>query len=737
MPKVSVIIPTFNRARYIREAIDSVLSQAYQSYEIVVIDDGSTDSTREVLAPYGNKIKYFYQENKGLSNARNHGIRESCGEYIALLDSDDLWLPEKLEKQVALLDENPEAAFVCSDTYVIDTLGEVIKVWKKGRHHQETFESLYESNYVYVSTTLIRRQCLDTVGYFDEGLSFSEDYDLWLRLSGRYTFKHMPACLAKYRVHENNMSKNFDTRVYAHRIIAHKPEIARRIGFVRKNRARAKDYYLCASLHYAASNFHKAGINYLKSALYFPFIGYYYYPKETENFRFSLPYRLLKPYLSVVECLLKVKRLKRPVFKLTALLLILFYGIKHTLKGLRVIPKRETTKIGLLNIEFFHEDAGGFGGYGKNAKDITNFFNSNGNPVKIEILLARLKNSGKPSLEFLHNTPIVRAANTESSHLANALRYAFMLNTRHLNVLLSMEYCTDYQYALFFLPKTPLIIWIRDPRPQGCLKKIATVKLELLANSKNNQEELEIHDRNIKKSLGKVITLSRLLKRKIIFAATAHFLIERAKELYGLSDIAPIVLPTPVSIPNIDKPAYSSKPSVCFLGRLDPVKRPWIFFELAKRFKDVDFYVAGNTHYPKIMEPIIREYTAIPNLKFLGLIDGKEKDALLRNTCALVNTSIHEGLPASFLESFSFAKPVLSCQNPDNLTERFGAYTGELLGDGLDNHTLDIFAEALEGFLSKKDQRIEKGLAARKYVEETHSFQKFEHRLKEIIRGFN
>ncbi len=113
MPTVSVIIPTYNRRAYVQEAIDSVLAQTYTDYEIIVIDDGSTDGTGEALRErYGDKIIYEWQENQGLSAARNRGIESSRGQYIALLDSDDLWMPEKLERQVACLSQHPEVAMV-------------------------------------------------------------------------------------------------------------------------------------------------------------------------------------------------------------------------------------------------------------------------------------------------------------------------------------------------------------------------------------------------------------------------------------------------------------------------------------------------------------------------------------------------------------------------------------------------------------------------------------------------
>ena len=306
MPKVSVIMPTFNRIKYLCEAIDSVLAQTYKDYEIIVVDDGSMDDTKEALKCYGDRIRYFYCNNRGVAGARNFGINQASGEYIAFLDDDDLWLNDKLARQIPVLDNDHMLAFVCADTYVIDARGRVIKAWRKGVHNQETFGSLYESDFAYTLTVVARKSCLNEVGPFDEMLTGSEDYDMWLRLAKKYKFKHIPLFLAKYRLHENNQSKDYDLRLKKHKIIAAKPAIAAGISLIQRQRRAAKDYYMFGTHHYDARNFYKAGIYYLRAVLNFPFIGYYYWPEETNNFKFTLPYRILKVYLMIPICFLKI-----------------------------------------------------------------------------------------------------------------------------------------------------------------------------------------------------------------------------------------------------------------------------------------------------------------------------------------------------------------------------------------------------------------------------------------------
>src|SRR4030042_1812239 len=169
-PKVSVIIPTYNRAHFILEAIQSVLAQTYADYEIIVVDDGSTDNTKDVLRTYGDKLKYFYQNNRGPAAARNLAISKSEGEYIAFLDSDDVWMPNRLEVQVPVLDDNPDLAFICSDARVVDSRGREINIWRKAKNNNKTFESLREENFISTLTVLMRRACFNAVGGFDETL---------------------------------------------------------------------------------------------------------------------------------------------------------------------------------------------------------------------------------------------------------------------------------------------------------------------------------------------------------------------------------------------------------------------------------------------------------------------------------------------------------------------------------------------------------------------------------------
>lgn len=424
-----------------------------------------------------------------------------------------------------------------------------------------------------------------------------------------------------------------------------------------------------------------------------------------------------------------ISKLKRITFKtITIIAMPIFALIGRTIK---IWHRRKKTKIGFLNIEFFHKECGPFGGYGKVAKNITDYFNSDSKPVEFEILLARP--ISKPSIKRFHGTNVLVSPDRDINKIFDVLKYGLLLNSRGIDFLMTIEYFPGYEYSIFFLPREPLMIWIHDPRTRKCLEEISTVSLELAACGENSINELERHIKYRKDSIARIIKFSKLFKRRIIFATTAFSLIEKAKEIYGLQHIEPVFLPIPVEMPDIKNITYSSKPSVCFLGRLDPIKRPWIFFELAKRFKDVDFIIAGKTHFPQLMNPIIDKYLSVPNLKFLGLVLDKDKDELLRNIWAIINTSIHEALPVSFIEALSYGKGIISCQNPDNIVEKFGVYTGELLGDGFDEHTLNVFSDALNTYLVNHEERIRKGVVARGCAVENYSYKRFESILHAII----
>jgi glycosyltransferase involved in cell wall biosynthesis len=208
-PLISVVIPTYNTASFIEDAIRSVLAQTYAPLEIIVVDDGSSDDTRKRVAPWEGQVRYIFQTNGGPAKARNRGIAEARGELIAFLDADDQWFPDKLSKQWECL-KSSGAALVHSDVYQLyESTGQRGYLYRaRERCSGRCYEQLFWSNLVITSTVLVTRQCLETVGVFDERFPPAEDTDLWLRIARLYPFAYVNEPLAHYRRHGSNIGSN-------------------------------------------------------------------------------------------------------------------------------------------------------------------------------------------------------------------------------------------------------------------------------------------------------------------------------------------------------------------------------------------------------------------------------------------------------------------------------------------------------------------------------------------------
>jgi len=208
MISVSVIIPTFNRDRMITEAIDSVLSQTMEDYELIVVDDGSTDNTPNILKSYGKHITSIHQKNRGVSAARNTGIRASSGALIAFLDSDDRWLPDKLAVQTRFFKAHPQAQ-ICQTEEIWIRNG--IRVNPKKKHSKpsgDIFERSLSLCLVSPSAVMIRRELFEEVGLFDDTLPACEDYDLWLRIGCQYPVQLIDTPLIiKHGGHPDQLSR--------------------------------------------------------------------------------------------------------------------------------------------------------------------------------------------------------------------------------------------------------------------------------------------------------------------------------------------------------------------------------------------------------------------------------------------------------------------------------------------------------------------------------------------------
>ena len=209
MPKVSVLMPAYNAEQYINQAIDSIISQTYTDWELIIANDGSTDNTENIILSYSDpRIKYIKSEiNKGLIYTRNLLITNSLGKYIAFLDSDDLALPNRLEQQVNFLDNNQDYGLCGTWGMMIDDKGDTVKKINLPSNNEEIKCSLLFINTFVQSSIMIHKQILVKYPYNND-FPLAEDYELWCGLSRSYKLKNLPVHLAKYRWHETNISKS-------------------------------------------------------------------------------------------------------------------------------------------------------------------------------------------------------------------------------------------------------------------------------------------------------------------------------------------------------------------------------------------------------------------------------------------------------------------------------------------------------------------------------------------------
>ena len=205
-PLITVVIPTYNRAQFISETIESVLDQTYPNIEIIVIDDGSTDNTEEVVARYVPRVKYVKQKNAERGASRNHGLRLADGEFIVFLDSDDLLSPDKIKEDLAIFKRTPSVGLVYTDVLIVDTAGNPIKPIKRRGYAGKVTEKLLGNNFISIGAHLIRTQLVRDIGGFREEreLSGSEDWEMWVRLSTVTDFAYLPGVSVKIRTHPAN-----------------------------------------------------------------------------------------------------------------------------------------------------------------------------------------------------------------------------------------------------------------------------------------------------------------------------------------------------------------------------------------------------------------------------------------------------------------------------------------------------------------------------------------------------
>ena len=302
MPRVSIIMPTFNSASFLFETIKSILSQTFNDFELIVVDDSSTDNSSEIINEFNDlRIQYIRlgKNHGGPSKPRNIGIVEADGEYIAFFDSDDIMLPEKLEHSVAVLDRYSEISVVFSDCLRFSDSGEIYpntllqdysglrNLLKESIEDDffiltstDAFHNLFCENYIPTSSVMVRKNDFDPVGLFDEELINGDDKDMWLRLSSCYSFGFIDKPLHKYRVRVGSVS-NRGVVTHQNRIKVMKKQLAHDLPVPLKKLAKrwiAKNYFCIGYVYQSQGDMQQARKNYLKSNQYhfstYSIIGY-------------------------------------------------------------------------------------------------------------------------------------------------------------------------------------------------------------------------------------------------------------------------------------------------------------------------------------------------------------------------------------------------------------------------------------------------------------------------------
>ena len=361
--------------------------------------------------------------------------------------------------------------------------------------------------------------------------------------------------------------------------------------------------------------------------------------------------------------------------------------------------RRSPIKIALLVDEYFGAANTAYGGYGFLARNLIAKYLPDEN-VCLDVLLKR----GARKIfatEYMVDGVSVYEIPRKTFF---ARRW---LKKQSYDLFLSIELTSSSYDVLRFVDNPRLLLWIQDPRPWYEWREIFTVKLFPETCYWDSKVYEYVHE----------------LERQgcVSFISQASFLNEKARDLYRLKDDTPIkLLRNPIDASLVDESCLEGKKDVViFLGRIESVKRGWMFCEIAKRLPEYEFRVLGQSFREKCKnDEIIKKYYGITNLKFEGHVSGEIKAKHLREAKLLINTSIHEALPVSFLEAMLYGVLLVSNRNPDGLTERFGIWVGDVLGDGFD--VVDKFVDAIQKILNDEARRYDLSREAQLYVKRFH-----------------
>jgi glycosyltransferase involved in cell wall biosynthesis len=269
--RVSVIIPSYNRANYLPLAVDSILAQSYPVFEIIIVDDGSTDDTPQIVKSFGDRVRFYQQDHRGVSAARNTGLELAQGNVIAWCDADDEWEPDFLSSVMPVLETKPELGGVYTGFAHIDETGHRLPhIGVRTVPPSELYSALIENDFVLTPTLVIRQECFETVGRFDSDFQICEDYDMWLRLARQFSIAGLPKPLVRVRVHGGNTISNTGVLLRYRLLLVEKhfgPPDGNPTTWIEDKRRAYAFAYAYASSAYMQTGANEQGLQFMEKAI--------------------------------------------------------------------------------------------------------------------------------------------------------------------------------------------------------------------------------------------------------------------------------------------------------------------------------------------------------------------------------------------------------------------------------------------------------------------------------------
>lgn len=741
-PKVSVIIPVYNVAKYLPECLDSVCAQTLKDIEIICVNDGSTDNSPQILEEYAAKdsrIKVINQENGGYGKAVNNGLNRARGEFSAILESDD-WVSPKMyetlynaakEKDVEVVKSNyfyykasesdiGKADIVDEADYdrVVNPLvsQSIFYAWPA------IWAAIYRTDFLKKHNI----RCLTTPGASYQDISFN--FKVWVYARRVYFLRD---AFVHYRIDNEGASSKSKGKVFCvnyeyaevERLLDSMPDVKKRIVTV-------KNFFKYVTYMW--------NLNRLSGKFKFCFIWVMHKEFKSAYKRNEID----RKWFSAADWKDFQKLIKHPLrfyYKISGLKYRIFHKEKnesrlvYTLFGydfFKIVKKNgnydyylfkckvfrrriKKIKVALLINEYFGAMGTAFGGYGFLARRYIARYVPD-KEIALEVILDRQYKdwSWRARCEEVDGVKVYYAPGKRFLSL--------WLMLKKYDLYMSIE-ITNMVMAFDRNKKTKLLFWLQDPRPWYDWREIQTVKM-FPESCYWTYEQYEFVHRMWEQG-------------RIKFISQANYFRNKALDLYALPDNVNIeYLPNPVDIDyDFDVNNYVKKDKIIFVGRIESVKRGWLFCEIAKKMPEYEFYMIGQSVREKEKnESIISEYYDIPNLHFTGHLEGKKKFEHIKEAKLIVNTSIHEALPVTFLEALAYGTLIVSCQNPDDLTKKFGVYTGVILGDGFDQ--VDRFIEGIRSLMNDDIHRQQLAESAVAYIREVHNVPKFQQRIKPLIK---